>query len=574
MSGCDTAPKISQDTGDDTGDTDATTNDTPVSVAPYFLNKDVEYAETAEKIPNDTIIGKYKEDIIKSYTAYIGGSGIETTTPTTTWAELDYYFNFYKSGKIKVDPYKDWDLVTLDLQCEGPCSSAQIYRFAYKSDSGDLVLLDKHTRNDIKQNPPSLITPLSVNKDSSTLLNDIELPEKIALADSGKFITRSIKDSRYLTPIEGDLTKAFDDPEFGAVYMSADPQNGWGCFYLKSPDGIASTYDYDPGFFTGNGAEVTWTDGSKTKLIENYDYLSRGCGISGNCYYTENATLENLELRGETDNGTKLYAAKNPVKVDPNAPDKYTPEQVKLDETYKNYETSYQYMDEATKGKLMSFEEFTKANALLYWQDPLNRWSTIILKQVMLPAECGKPVIYLYPEQNMDVSIEVGISTLTKTIPEYGAGWKVLAKKGGEIYNYTDRETYPYLFWEGESSMSVNADKGFVVARKDLEDFLKNSLKKLGLTTQERSDFMDFWLSRMLKNTNPYFFISFLGTQEFNKIAPLNINPKPNTLIRVFMYYMPVNENFKAAPQQLNSVKRNGFTVVEWGGTSSSPWED
>jgi len=99
-------------------------------------------------------------------------------------------------------------------------------------------------------------------------------------------------------------------------------------------------------------------------------------------------------------------------------------------------------------------------------------------------------------------------------------------------------------------------------------------LVKLGLNNKEIKDFKEFWLKRMLDNKEQYFLISFLGTNEFNKIAPLSITPAPTTLIRVFMYYHPTNSDIKLPEQKLSSVKRTGFTVIEWGGTSSKPWQD
>jgi hypothetical protein len=76
----------------------------------------------------------------------------------------------------------------------------------------------------------------------------------------------------------------------------------------------------------------------------------------------------------------------------------------------------------------------------------------------------------------------------------------------------------------------------------------------------------------MLTNNEEYFFVSFVGTRDFNKVAPLKISPAPDTLIRVFMYYMPLNKPLRTEKQDLKTIDRNGFTVVEWGGTSSVPW--
>jgi len=48
---------------------------------------------------------------------------------------------------------------------------------------------------------------------------------------------------------------------------------------------------------------------------------------------------------------------------------------------------------------------------------------------------------------------------------------------------------------------------------------------------------------------------------------PLEINPQPDTLIRVIMDYKPLNNPIVVSEQQLTTPTRSGFTVVEWGGT-------
>ena len=48
---------------------------------------------------------------------------------------------------------------------------------------------------------------------------------------------------------------------------------------------------------------------------------------------------------------------------------------------------------------------------------------------------------------------------------------------------------------------------------------------------------------------------------------PLSINPNPDTLIRVLMTYKGLNKPINVEEQKLDTPKRNGFVVVEWGGT-------
>ena len=48
---------------------------------------------------------------------------------------------------------------------------------------------------------------------------------------------------------------------------------------------------------------------------------------------------------------------------------------------------------------------------------------------------------------------------------------------------------------------------------------------------------------------------------------PLEINPKPDTTIRILMTYKGLEAPIDVEEQKLITPERNGFVVVEWGGT-------
>ena len=48
---------------------------------------------------------------------------------------------------------------------------------------------------------------------------------------------------------------------------------------------------------------------------------------------------------------------------------------------------------------------------------------------------------------------------------------------------------------------------------------------------------------------------------------PLIIKPTPDTVIRIQMDFKNLDKPIKVKEQKLLSPKRNGFTVVEWGGS-------
>lgn len=177
----------------------------------------------------------------------------------------------------------------------------------------------------------------------------------------------------------------------------------------------------------------------------------------------------------------------------------------------------------------------------------------------------GKPVIYLYPTKTTDISVKVEpVGGLTISDPEYKHGWFVRANPEGEIFNYADGKKYPYLFWEGNTPQYDIENRGTVVKKEDVRDFLVNSLQKQGLIKKEYDEFIDFWLPRM--QASEYYQIYFIPQSEIDKMAPLEISPKPDSVVRILMDYRPLDNYIDTTGQSFSKPPRNGFTVVEWGG--------
>ena len=179
-------------------------------------------------------------------------------------------------------------------------------------------------------------------------------------------------------------------------------------------------------------------------------------------------------------------------------------------------------------------------------------------------AVCYKPVIYLYPEEEINVDVSLNLEgKLTCTYPEYEEGWQVTAMPNGTLYD-EEGQSYNYLYWEGIADIEYDFSKGFCVAGEDTAKFLEDVLAKLGLNRKEANEFIVYWLPLMQENA--YNLISF-QTDTYTEAARLNIEPNPDTVIRVFMAWKPITEVVEIEPQNLTSPVRKGFTVVEWGGT-------
>lgn len=180
-------------------------------------------------------------------------------------------------------------------------------------------------------------------------------------------------------------------------------------------------------------------------------------------------------------------------------------------------------------------------------------------------VKAEKPVIYLYPtkEEVIDVKLEYK-GELTITYPEYKDGWKVKAKPDGTLINLEDNKEYSYLFWEGISDLESDISEGFVVKNEDTADFLQEKLEYMGLTPKEYNEFIVYWLP--ILQENKYNLIYFAG-EEYDDYAKLNINPKPDSILRVMMVFKALDKPIEIKEQKLEPFNREGFTVVEWGGT-------
>lgn len=190
------------------------------------------------------------------------------------------------------------------------------------------------------------------------------------------------------------------------------------------------------------------------------------------------------------------------------------------------------------------------------------------LFEINVQYEYDKPVIYLYPTKKTNVSLQLNFKgELTFTYPEYNNGWQVEADPNGMLI--ANKKSYRYLFWEGKSTNyfpEFNEKIGFLVASDTLVPFLENSLTQIGLNDIEIQDFITFWAPKMIVNKQNY--IHFILNENCNEYAELNITPRPDNVIRVFMVWKPETKiTINYIPQVFPKFSRKGFSAIEWGGS-------
>ena len=181
-------------------------------------------------------------------------------------------------------------------------------------------------------------------------------------------------------------------------------------------------------------------------------------------------------------------------------------------------------------------------------------------------AAAEKPVIYVYPEVKTDINIQLTpTGKFTFTYPKYENGWNFTATPDGTIS--MGEKQYSYLFWESENknfSLGENDQTGFLVTTDTLLSFLESSLTRMGLNSKEQADFITYWYPRMMMNEKNN--IHFLINEDCNAYAELKITPQPETIIRIGMIWSKATSENIPQPQIIPEMKREGFTVIEWGG--------
>lgn len=196
----------------------------------------------------------------------------------------------------------------------------------------------------------------------------------------------------------------------------------------------------------------------------------------------------------------------------------------------------------------------------------LEESTRITAESISAYSACYKPVIYLYPESATNCSVKLNLDgEFTCTYPAYGEnGWQNFTAYPDGTLIFPDGMEYYALYWEGMQKGKWDFSEGFCIAGEDTDTFLEWALAEQGLTRREANEFIMYWLPIMQEN--PYNVISF-QTDAYTDGAVLDIEPAPDNLLRVFMAFYPADSAVEIEPQTFGGFTREGFTVVEWGGS-------
>ncbi|WP_051212467.1 hypothetical protein [Butyrivibrio fibrisolvens] len=376
---------------------------------------------------------------------------------------------------------------------------------------------------------------------------------------------------------EGSEIEAYR--EFLRDYYDEEEQEFYATILLLDED-----EQYELAVLVENGIDAydvylyLYEDGQVVPLNEDGFY---SCGADGNFYYfsQENCFYYEYDsFGGDTSKITEyVYSIQDgelvlehefskETEYDSEESTYYVDSEVVDEDTYEDYESEYDaYSNDSFLWLNNSFCDFIDEKDDI--EKALSRdYEDEYYEAIIAPVTCDKPVIYLYPEKdNTYISAQLDINGyFTCLDPAFNMdnGWNVVADRNGDIH--LDGKTYDYLFWEAELYANFSFDQGFCVAGDETKGFLEKVLPQLGLNEKETSQFIEYWLPIMEKN--PYNVISFQA-DEYTDCAGLEITPKPDTMIRVFMAFYESNSYVELPEQTFTSPEREGFVAIEWGGS-------
>ena len=314
-------------------------------------------------------------------------------------------------------------------------------------------------------------------------------------------------------------------------------------YFIKLNDSSELVYDVRPKFLRDDSTfdldyKLSKVDGLK---YDKFDMGGCGFGLGAFPLMSDSDSLKENSVVG-TKSGSSVYAI--------------------TDTSNKTLDYAYMLYKSDQASDKISSDEFSAEYGFVYWVDAYG--STIgYLKSDYKPAmECGKPVVYLYPTKTTSFTVKVG-ANVTKSDPEYLSGWSGVANPDGSLEVKGNK--YSNLFWEGKGIGEYpKVDFGRVVPSSQAKDQIISDLRAMNLNSQEISDFVDFWGDKLPKTA--FTRLSWLTNKDLDKLAPLSISPKPESVIRVFLDFSGLNTDAQLNSQILPKFERKGFTAVEWGG--------
>lgn len=513
--------------------------------------------------------------------------------------------NYYDAGTFDSGPYAGYKRIIAITQPYGEDQVCSSVEFATKDNKTYVV--DSEERGPMSNDNPNSILLWDLNKIKYQDQLGSDFPESISLPMGYKLVqgdyysisdTTDESDCRLATDFssyhklaQGNKLTYYalpDSTEFPSEVHDGTEGYRYGAADILAVDKTGVGYVYmlaNPSIFT-DGSFLS-LDTSSIKMNAPH-YNSYGQEVS---FVAKNISDSDLKKIGTSQNGQSIYTLKDPQHpLYQNLFTEYIQGEVLKDYQAYSGGASGDYWKSVPKTE----SDFAAKNPVIFIKDPWGRYIALEQSDFELALGGGKPVLYFYPSKDTKVSIIFQKQMqFFSTAPSYNNGWFILAHPDGTLNDLTSnpqpcddvntnefgleyakeaclQNVYPYLYWSGvpQGEHFPIPKQGWDIPKENLVSFLHKSLSKLGLNQKEQNDMVSYWKVRMTETGAPYYRVSFLQTSELNAFVPMNISPKPDTYLRVFMVWFPLYKKPTEEPTQqtLTPVNRKGFTVVEWGG--------
>lgn len=460
--------------------------------------------------------------------------------------ESDYIgTTYYKVGTTASGA----SIIMADLIMGGLGETEHIFRFVQSGDSYKLITQNSEEIDDSQY-----------NVDYNKVVSDRTFVFKSLLAETviTEGETQLISSKSFWYREQGDFDKVkVSDTSWGPLYreyvqdISTKSMNEESSddetilkvarYYIQFNDSTKVTYEPRPSFLLDDNTFNLSYENEQVGGLSFDKIATSGCGIGFGSFPSVAIKISDAQLVGSS-GSSKVYSISN--------------------SRNKLVKFAYEiYKNDQAEGKI-SIEEFAKSFPILTWKDAYGDTILYLNSKFTPNTECGKPVVYLYPQNKTSFEVKIG-ADVTVSEPLYGGSWRGVASSDGTLA--VAGQNYKSLFWEGKGwGLYPKIDFGRIVERKSVEKEIRSDLSTIGLVNDEIDDFMEFWLPKMPQTK--YVRLSWLTNNQLDELAPLKIKPKPDSVIRAFLDFSGLENRVELKPQTLPSFSREGFAAVEWGG--------
>lgn len=182
------------------------------------------------------------------------------------------------------------------------------------------------------------------------------------------------------------------------------------------------------------------------------------------------------------------------------------------------------------------------------------------------------PAIWLYPEAETDVEVTLqfhGGGFMYMSTPPYNDRWRIHVDPSMPFNKYSptyeDSSAYAFLDYDGFRAGSFQRNQGWCIAQRDLLSWQREVLPGFGFTEAEIDDANYGYGRLILDRQYPQRFLAVYPQQQeiVDTSVSLQVQPEPDTMYRLWLYFVPVDEPISLLEPSIPSIQRTGFTVVE-----------